>query len=164
MLVEMAWVLTKASPAFLLALLYHLLELFFAQDNDLERKEAFAVAEALVCSFVTVVFGSVRIAIVKIVVVSVSATIAAASDSVATVVVCQAAMTAVASGYGMTVVASGFVMTAVVSGSVTTAVVSGHKSLTGASDFVTVVVAHLVIKGVLKLSDSSSEIVCLHPS
>ena len=91
-----------------MVLLDHLLGLFFAQDNDLARKEAFAVAtSAAACCFVAAVFGFVRIATVKIAVVSVSVVIVAVSDS-AMIVVSDSAMTAVASRDGTNAVASGF--------------------------------------------------------
>ena len=78
---------------------------------------------AAACSFVSAVFGFVRIATVKIAVVFVSAM---------TVVVSHVVMTALASGYAMAAVAFGSATTVVASGSVMTDVASGSALAPGA--------------------------------
>lgn len=97
--------------AFLLVLLYHLPELFFAPSIDPEKKEAFVLAATATetCYFAPVVCEFVKIAI------SEHVKTAAVFDSVRTVAFYDSAMTVVASDPVTLAAASDSAMTAVAS-------------------------------------------------
>jgi hypothetical protein len=118
--------LKEVGSAFLLVLLYHLPELFFAPSIDPAKKEAFALALTETCYFASVVCEFVKIAIsehVKTAAVFDSARTVVASDPVTPAVAFYSAMTVVASAAPI-VVASDHGKKAVVS-----------DQLTASSDF-----------------------------